>query len=110
MCEICLLSSQRCFHPCSYALIFQIVRIMLSVTIIGMSCHKEISAVLADISLYPEYCSVLQLPDAGTVLHNISGKTMRAHRIHVAYNVILTQFKIHHWYVIDHEYGGGVQW
>ena len=61
---------------------------MLSVAIIGRSCHKRISAVLADISLYPEYCSVLQLPYTGAILHNISGKTLRAYGIHVAYETV----------------------
>ena len=72
-------------------------------------CHKGISAVLADISLYPEYCSVLQFPYTGTILHDISGKTLRAHRIHVAYEIIFPQFKVHHGYVIDHEYGGSAR-
>ena len=95
--------SQGCFHPCADALLFHIIRIMLSVAIIGRSRDKRISAVLADISLYPEYCSVLQLPYTGAILHNVPGKTLRAHGIHVAYEIMIPELKIHHWYVIDHE-------
>ena len=44
--DVCCLS-QGCFHPGANALLFHIVRIMLSVTIIRRSCNKRISAVLA---------------------------------------------------------------
>ena len=98
--------SQGCFHSCSDSILFQIIRIMLSVTIIRRSCNKRISAVLADISLYPEYCSVLQLPDTCAIPHNVSGIVLQARWIHLAYEILISEVKIHHWYVIDHEYGG----
>ena len=103
--DVCCLS-QGCFHPGANALLFHIVGIMLSVTIIRWSCHKRISAVLADISLYPEYSSILQLPDTCAVPHNVSGIVLRARWIHLAYEILISEVKIHHWYVIDHEYGG----
>ena len=43
---------------------------MLSVTVIGWPCNKGVPAVIADIPLYHEYCSILQLPDTGAIFHN----------------------------------------
>ncbi|MGC8483713.1 MAG: hypothetical protein ACP5OE_08740 [Thermodesulfobium sp.] len=38
--------------------------------------------------------------------HNVSGIALRAHGIHVAYEIMILELKIHHWYVVEHENRG----
>ena len=97
---------QRGLDPSSNILLVYTIGMMLPVTLIWTLCNKLISAVLADVSLNPDYRFILELPDECAVLHNVPAKEMRAHGVYVPYENLILQFKIHHGYVVDREKRG----
>lgn len=108
--------SEWCHYPLFHSLVLYVNRKMLSITVIGRSCHKLTSAVTTDILLHPEHCTVFHGPETCSVLHNNSWTALREYWVYEVNKIILLQLNINKRHIVKREYwrrahrGEVVQW